>query len=409
MQLVEVRVPDVEHRAELAGRAAAIAIERNARLALADAFAGAFVAHLGTGRYGLLLPGRTDDETLLARVRGAIDLQPIEAGGERGALRSFVGVVDVSGDHPGEAESMLAAMAIARRQARADPERHRRLPLSASLVEDHRDGLRAVRSVRDAVQEGRLRLLGQPIVRADGTRDRLHYEVLSRLVDEAGREIPPAAFLPLLARMGMPKAFDRQVVAPALERLGRDPALRGCTATCAINLTGPTFADPGFPAFLFERLAATGVAPAMIKLEITESEPITSIEGAMHNTEVLVRGGLGFELDDFGTGPATFDHLRRFVPDRVKIDGSFVRAVEDSPLERQIVDSIVRVARAAGAATVAECVETPVAIERMRELGVDYVQGWGIARPMPMETLVAFHRHGAAAVVPAGDAVRVAG
>jgi EAL domain-containing protein (putative c-di-GMP-specific phosphodiesterase class I)/GGDEF domain-containing protein len=409
VQLLEVRVPDVERWAELAGRAAAIAIERSAGLALADAFGGAFVAHLGTGRYGLLVPGRTDDATILARVRGAIDLQRVEAGGERGALRSFIGVVDAPGDRLGDAESVLAAMAIARQQAQADPERYRRLPLSASLVEGHRDELRAMRAVRDAVQEGRLRLLAQPIVPSDGTRDRLHYEVLSRLVDEDGREIPPATFLPLLARMGMLQVFDRQVVACTLERLGRDAALRGCTATCAINLTGPTIADPGFPTFLFERLAATGVAPETIKLEITESDPITSIEGAMRNTQALVRGGLGFALDDFGTGLATFDYLRRFAPAWVKIDGSFVRAVEDGPLERQIVDSIVRVARAAGAATVAECVETPAAIERMRELGVDFVQGWGIARPMPMETLVAFHRHGAAAVVPAGDAVRVAG
>lgn len=207
----------------------------------------------------------------------------------------------------------------------------------------------------------------------------------------------------------MRQAFDRPVVSRTLERLGRDAALRGCTATCAINLTGRTFADPGFPAFLLERLAATGVAPATIKLEITESEPITSIEGAMHNTEVPVRGGLGFALDDFGTGLATFDYLRRFAPDWVKIDGSSVRAVEDGPLERQIVDSVVRVARAAGAATDAECVETPAAIERMRELGVDYLQGWGIARPMPMETLVAFHRHGASTVVPVGDTARAAG
>ncbi|MCA3179420.1 MAG: EAL domain-containing protein [Burkholderiales bacterium] len=348
-------------RALLQALATAIAVDGAAALSRAPAF----------GDGALMLMWLPTSVALVALVA-------VLAGGPRLAVSAALGIAAWAAERGAGA----AAMAIARQQARADPERYRRLPLSAPPVEHDRGGLRAMRSVRDAVREGRLRRLGQPIVRADGTRGRLHDEVPSRLVDEAGREIPPAAFLALLARIGMSQAFDRQVVARTLERQGRDAAPRGCTATCAINPTGPTVADPGFPAFPFGRLAATGVAPRTIELEITESDPITGIEGAMRNTEVLVRGGLGF------------------APDRVKIDG---------PLERQIVDSIVRVARAAGAPTVAECVETPAALERMRELGVDAAQGWGIVRPMPMRTLVAVHRHGAAAVVPAGDPVPATG
>ena len=411
-QLVSIRVPDVGRWAELAGSAAASAFEAGAGRALQAAFADeggrTFVAHVATGRYALLVPGRTEDATILARVRGAIDLQRLESGGERGVMRSIVGVVDVPCDPSHDPESLLAAMSIAEQQASRVPERYQRVALTATLVDDHRADLRAMRAVREAVQEGRVRLLGQPIVRADGGRDRLHFEVLARLLDEEGREIPPAAFLPVLSRQGMLEAFDRLVFSRALEHLGRDDALRAITATVAINLTGPTLADPRFPAFAAARIAATGIDASVIKLEITESDPITSLDVAIRNTDALLAQGLRVALDDFGTGLATFDYLRRFLPDWVKIDGSFVRGVEDGPLARQIVDSIVRVARAAGAVTVAECVETPALAERMRELGVDYLQGWGIARPMPLEALVAFARQGAPADPHAGAVPSVA-
>jgi EAL domain-containing protein (putative c-di-GMP-specific phosphodiesterase class I) len=245
--------------------------------------------------------------------------------------------------------------------------------------------------VRVAVERGRVALLAQPIVAArGGDGDRLHYEVLARLLDDDGRAIAPARFLPALSRLRMLEEFDRVVVGAALAQIARDAALRDRTATVSINLTGPSMADPRMPAFLFDALRRHRIDPSTVVIEITESESMARMETAMANARLLAQGGLSIALDDFGTGLATFDYLRRFSPRWVKIDGSFVRAVRDGPLGRQIVDSIVRVARAAGAQTVAECIEDEALARTLTELGVDRLQGYGIARPMPLAEIVHF-------------------
>jgi EAL domain-containing protein (putative c-di-GMP-specific phosphodiesterase class I)/GGDEF domain-containing protein len=400
LQLLEVGIAEMDRWADLAGRAAAQRIERLAGEALRDAFAtgAACVAHIGSGRYALALHGGIPDEVLRARVQGAIDRHRLEAGADQVAIRCHAGVVDLLAHHgPGhDGEALLAAMSLALQRAQDSPDRFHRLELSGTVLEDYRQRLRETEAVRDAVGRGRIRLLGQPIVAADGSAGGLHYEVLARLLDAEGRDIPPAVFLPALARMRLLEIFDRLVVVRTLYQLATDDALRACTALCAINLTGPSLSDPGFPAFLFGKLDEARLDPRMFALEITESDSIPSLDVAMRNNERLKQGGLTMALDDFGTGLATFDYLRRFAPHWVKVDGSFVRSVDEGPLGRQIIDSIVRVARAAGARTVAECVETPALAASMRTLGVDYLQGWGIARPMPIEALAAFHLHGAA-------------
>lgn len=393
LQLVEIGLAEVHRWAELWGRTEATRLERSVAHRLRDAFVpdGAQVAHLAAGRFGVMLDDRHDEEALLACVQRAVDPLRIPADGGRLSARAVVGVLDVPPSYDGDVDALLAGMSLAHRRAQDDPRHVHRMPMSVDVLDAYRAELRWLQTVRVAVEQGRVTLLAQPIVRArGGDGDRLHYEVLARLLDDGGRPIPPARFLPALSRMRMLEDFDRLVVRTALGHLARDAALRERTAAISINLTGPSVADPRMPSFLQQELRRHAIDPSTVVIEITESESMSRMETAMANARRMADDGLSIALDDFGTGLATFDYLRRFGPHWVKIDGSFVRAMYDGPLGRQIVDSIVRAARAAGAETVAECIEDQALARAATELGVDWLQGYGIARPMPLDEIARF-------------------
>lgn len=397
VQLVVARIVDIDRLEDLAGRDAAGRFERSVGEGLLEAFApeDAFLAHLNGGRFVLALEPRLPRGLLQERVRSEIDRHALSADGHDFRLRSLIGVVEVDPlvAQP-DPDSVLAALSMAEKRALASADRCHVLSLSPTLVAEYREHLRGGEEVREAVEGGRLRLLAQPIVAADATaRGALHFEVLSRLLAEDGSEMPPARFLPALSQMRLLEAFDRLVVERVIAALGSDRALYAATAACAINVTGPTIGDSAFPEFLLSRIARAGLDPSRFVIEITESDSIASVDVAVRNAALLTEAGVSVALDDFGTGLASFDYLRRFAPKWLKIDGSFVRSLDDGPLSATIIESIVRVARSVGAQTVAECVETQAQARRLRALGVDWLQGYLFARPMPVPTLRAFALH----------------
>lgn len=397
-QLIAARIVDIDRLEDLVGREAANRFERSVGEGLRDAFAaeGAFLAHLNGGRFVLALEPPLPEKLLQARVRGEIDRHALSADGHDFRLRSLIGVVgiDPTVARP-DPDSGLAALSMAEQRALASPDRCHVLSLSPSLLAEYRSQLRGGEEVREAVEHGRLRLLAQPIVAADPTvGGALHFEVLSRLLEADGAEMSPARFLPVLSRLRLLEQFDRLVVERVIGALHADRALYDATAACAINVTGPTIGDPAFPDFLLSRIAQAGLDPSRFVIEITESDSIASVDVAARNAALLMKAGVAVALDDFGTGLASFDYLRRFAPKWLKIDGSFVRSLDDGPLSATIIESVVRVARSVGAQTVAECVETQAQADRLEALGVDWLQGYLFARPMPVPALRAFARHG---------------
>ena len=390
-RLAELAVPELANGPALNGIDSCTEIERRVAELLQDRFPQAeMIAHAGTGCFVLLLPACVDDATL----RGAIamgmgdPLLALDAVAQR--LRCAMGVIDggvaCDGEQSNTGELLIAA-SIARQQAWVRPDRFCSIGAHERTMHHHRERLRHLGMTRRALDAGRLRLLGQPILPCHGRPERLHYEVLARLIDEDGTEISPAIFLPALAGERMLEEFDRTVLETTLRTLSQDPALRAITGLAAINITGPTLADPAFPPFLRGLLGQYRIDPAIVSLEVTESDSIANLESARRNVSELNKAGIAIAVDDFGTGFATFDYLRKFTPQWLKIDGSFVREFDDAPLSREIIASIVRVAHAVGARTVAESVENMSIARRMTELGVDALQGWALGRPMPLADL----------------------
>lgn len=390
-RIVEIFIPEVLRAGELMGRTAMLELEAAAATQL-QAQAGsraALSAHLSTGRFALVLPVTTSDSRVQKLIDESLQSHSFKVSGRLFQLRPATGLIDVAVGARTHPEAVLAALSLAQQRAFTSAERFRKFPLDSRELKQVWAELDLEESVKRALHEKRIRLVAQliaPCQRGSETIG-LHYEVLARMVDDHGNILSPAAFLPAIARAGLTREFDRTVIEAAFDHLSQDQRLRSRTLTCAINVTGRTISSPELPAYLRAQLQRTGLSPRMFAIEITESESIDDIEVAKENARQIAGLGLTVAVDDFGTGLATFDYIKQFKPQMLKIDGSFIKNFDDSPLDRAIVQAIVRVAGTIGARTVAEWVETEDLGRKLRGLGVDFLQGYAIAKPVPIEQI----------------------
>jgi diguanylate cyclase (GGDEF)-like protein/PAS domain S-box-containing protein len=245
-----------------------------------------------------------------------------------------------------------------------------------------------VQRIRNGLDEQRFCLFAQEI-RALNSDEPQHsrIELLLRLRDEEGVLVQPGSFMPAAERYGMMPLIDRWVVRNALaliaSRLGSSEPVP--LLSCAINLSGMTFGDADFVDYVRRQFEIHQVPPEMICFEITETSAITNLPSAKRFIQALKKLGCRFSLDDFGTGMSSFSYLKHLPVDFIKIDGSFVTEILNSKIDRAMVEMIVHVARVMGKRTVAEFVESNEILETLREIGVDYAQGYAIGKPSPFE------------------------
>jgi EAL domain-containing protein (putative c-di-GMP-specific phosphodiesterase class I) len=192
-------------------------------------------------------------------------------------------------------------------------------------------------------------------------------------------------------------AIDRWVVRSTLRWLAGRPAGPGPAPHYNINLSGQSLSDDGFLAFLLAEIAASGVAPARLCFEITETTAVATLDSAMRFIRALKQRGCRFLLDDFGSGWSSFAYLKNLPVDFVKIDGSFVADMVHDALDRAMVSSINDIGHAMGIRTIAEFVEDRATLEALRAIGVDYAQGYALGRPRPLDAprhdIAASHAH----------------
>lgn len=343
------------------------------------------IYHLETGRFVLLSDDPSRLEQIQRLLHDQLNGKDINIGIHVMSVQYALSVVDVPAG-PFDPKLAIATLSLAQHDSLTSSDHYSRLYLNEDRVAAHRAQFTWVEKVRSMLQSDRLRLLAQPIADCHATKSpNFHFEVLARLEGDDGKMLTPDKFLPAIASGGLQVLFDKQVVALALSLISEYETTLSAKqiGTCAINITGPTISYAGFTSFLFMQLEKYNVSSSSIMIEITESESIFDLPTAQANLKLISEHGIRVAVDDFGTGLATFDYIRTLQPDVLKIDGSFVKRYATSQLDREIVHSIHRLAEAIGAQTVAECVEDLEIAAQMQSVGVDYLQGWGIARPMP--------------------------
>jgi diguanylate cyclase (GGDEF)-like protein len=251
----------------------------------------------------------------------------------------------------------------------------------ASMIRRHTDIL-AFQQLREALQENRLTLFAQRIMPLQHQKQAGGYELLLRLTDRPEENKAPGALLAVALRTELATELDLWVVEHAINAVGAHMSLLlAANVSLSINLAGPSLTDDKFLERVRALISSSGIPPGLIMFEVTETVALLSLTKAVRCIQELRALGCRFALDDFGTGVNSLKNLTHLPMDRVKIDGSFVSDILTNPQSVAIVRAIVTLARDLGIDTVAEYAETEEIIQRLRELGVEYAQGYGVEKP----------------------------
>ncbi|MBI3525990.1 MAG: EAL domain-containing protein [Betaproteobacteria bacterium] len=360
-------------------------------------------ARLGGDEFGVLLENcPLDQAERLANVLldevGAFHFTWLDMSFAVGVSIGLVAITASSGD----SASVLSAADTACYAAK-DKGRNRvqvYSPGDIEMAERHGE-MHWVARIAKAFEDDRFRLYYQPIIVAGKNvqgrqhatpgdphseeRPGLqHFEILLRMLDEENNLVPPGSFIPAAERYNLMVEIDRWVVGNVFNWL---LARNQRSIFCAINLSGQSVNDDRFLAFLIDQIKASGVTPQQICFEITETAAISNLAKASNFIKTIKSLGCSFSLDDFGSGMSSFAYLKNLPVDYLKIDGSFVRDMINDPIDHAMVESINNIGHVMGIETIAEFVETQAILEKLRTIGVDYAQGYGIAKPGPLEDM----------------------
>jgi diguanylate cyclase (GGDEF)-like protein/PAS domain S-box-containing protein len=241
-----------------------------------------------------------------------------------------------------------------------------------------------------AIDSGRMLLYCQEIVPVDtASKVGRHIEILVRMLDEKGVIVPPGRFLPAAERYNIIGSLDRWVISNSFSwyDVNRGKECLAGLDVLAINLSGSSVNDSGFLSFIKTEISKYNIPPEVLCFEITETVAIANMHTASVFIQELRKLGCRFALDDFGSGLSSFAYLKNLPVDYLKIDGSIVRDIDKDAINAAMVSSIQQLGRAMRIKTVAEFVETDAILEKLAEIGVDFAQGFGIAKPAPLEKL----------------------
>ncbi|WP_460732295.1 putative bifunctional diguanylate cyclase/phosphodiesterase [Lysobacter tyrosinilyticus] len=258
---------------------------------------------------------------------------------------------------------------------------------SSDEAQAHSAVMRSALRIREVLEREQFLLYVQPIVPMHTDENEgVHFEVLLRWQEPSGRIHVPAEFISAAERFRMGPRIDRYVIDAALTWMERNPLAAKGIASCGINLSGATLTDEHFADYLAARLRRSSFPAQNLCLEITETSVVRDRKRAQRFIGQMRDLGCRFALDDFGTGFCSFGYLSDLDVDYIKIDGSFIRGLDQSPLSQAVVRSISEIAHVIGKSTIAEQVETSAEHGFLQELHVDYAQGYLFGRPQSIET-----------------------
>jgi len=351
---------------------------------------GDVLGRLGGDEFGVLLRGcepesaRTIANGLLEAVQGFKFFWEDRAF-EVGASIGVVPVTAASGNLSEVLGAADTACYVAKDRGRNRI--HMFVPGDAEVAARHME-MRWVQRLTRALEEDQFVLFHQPIVSVASPSETVAFEILLRLKGEDGEIALPSEFIPAAERYHLMPSIDRWVVGHALEAIERIPAGGGRLDSCfTVNLSGQSLGEPGFLDDLVARLQATDVPLNRVCFEITETAAVSNIVQARKLIETVRGFGCRFILDDFGSGMSSFAYLRSLPVDLLKIDGALIRHSDKDAVQREMITAIHRIGRVMDISTIGESVETEAVLATLKQIGVDFAQGYWVGRPTPLTDL----------------------
>ena len=373
-------------------------IQQTAKLIQANLRAADQVAHLGGDSFAVLFrdctPARAHN--LAEEIRHAVRGAPFVSDERSFACRVSIGLVAIGPgaaapphDSPADGAAALlrdadAACVVAKEKG---GDRIHDFQPGDSSVAERFGQMQWVSRINKAFDEDRFTLYQQRIMplQEGGAEEAPICELLVRLVDERGDLVGPSSFIPAAERFGLVAEIDHWVLATALRRLAANGwADDERKPRFTLNISGFSLGASDFLELVIDEFEATGVDPGQILFEITETAAIADLTRAQRFLSALKGMGCRFILDDFGKGLSSLGYLRTLPLDFLKIDGEFVRNMTVDPIQTALVASIHEIGDVMGLRTIAEFVEDEETLESVRRIGVDYAQGFLLARPEPL-------------------------
>jgi len=257
------------------------------------------------------------------------------------------------------------------------------------LALDHKE-LQWIGRINQALNEDLFILYVQPICElTDNEIVTDHYEILVRLQDSDGTIIPPGAFLPAVERFNLSLQLDLWVIKSAFDWIKKATLKLIKIPFLSINLSGQNLGNRQLLVFINDLLESSSQQiKNKICFEITETAAINNLTDARTFIAELKEQGVKFSLDDFGSGLSSFDYLKNLPVDFLKIDGQFVKNIENDAIDLALVRSINEIGHVMGKKTIAEFVENEQILEILSDLKIDYVQGYHLGKPRPIDSLL---------------------
>ncbi|MCB1842883.1 MAG: DUF1631 family protein, partial [Halioglobus sp.] len=344
-------------------------------------------ARIRADEFGILLLDRPIDAAMevAEKIRADIAASSMDIDGESVRFTVSMGVVPIAEHSPSVEEvldSARRAMQLAKQAGRNtvvqyDPEQ--------DDAKQYKSQKRRTRqNLEEALATDRFVLRAQPIVQTavqDARHSSQHYELLLGLKNKQGTLDSPEEFIQSAERYGFMTLVDRWVVREAFSWISQLMDAQKVVPSLAINLSGASVTDDAFLDYLLEQISEFGVGTSRLCFEITETGTISNLVKASDFVRAFRNIGCKFSIDDFGTGLASHNYLRELPVDYVKIDGSFITGIHKNRNDYAMARSINDLAHFLGQQTIAESVENAEIIAKLEEIGVDYLQGWGIGKP----------------------------
>ncbi len=352
------------------------------------------LARLGGDEFGILLERCTEERaiTVAEDIRGAIEGYRFEWQESFTSLRCSIGVVMITSENA-DVASVMSFADVACYSAK-DMGRNQVHLYKDSDASMRHEEMKWVSRITSAVEEDRFELFFQPIIAIgkddDGTGG--HYELLLRMRDEKGELVGPDQFIPAAERYNLMSTLDRWVIREAVTELADRNDDGAARYTLAVNLSGTSLSEDRFLEFVIDELKKQNLPEGAICFEITETAAISNLSRVVHFMQTLKKLGCKFSLDDFGSGLSSFTYLKNLPVDYLKIDGQFISNVAEDTVDESMVKAISQVGHAMGIETIAERVETKQVLDKLGSLGIEFAQGYYIARPASVESFEPWSR-----------------
>ena len=349
------------------------------------------VSRLGGDEFGVLIKNCAKESgiSVVKQLSDAIKANRFKWETEEFALTTSCGVVFVTTEVENVSSILRGADTACYAAKDAGRDRMHVYEVDDSEMEHRRDIMEFVSQIDHALKEDRFVLNCQKIAPIeDNSEDLDHYEILLTVLDENDNPMPPQDFIIAAETYNRMGAIDRWVIKNSFRWIAANILKLDGLGAFSINISGNSLTEDDFMEFVLEQFNETRLPTSKICFEITETSAIGSLDNAIEFMEKLKVIGVQFSLDDFGTGLSSYSYLRNLPVDYLKIDGIFVKDIKTNPSDYAVVKSINEIGHFMGKKTIAEFVEDDEVLEILREIGVDFAQGYGIGKKIPITELL---------------------